>query len=113
MKILKIDDHKGYCLTESGEYIEVDKIDKNVLYHIVNLALEGDVDYELDEFDQDLLPNQAHQIIYKNIHEKISQLLDRRDEFLDQSERAFLDAYERYSSEAPQQGAQPDATGAG
>ncbi len=113
MKILKIEDRKGLFLTKGGEYIEADKIGKEVLCHLVDLALDREIQCDMDPCDQELLPNQAHQIIYKSVYEKMANLMERRDEFLDQSERAFLDDYERYSNPAPQQGAQPDAFGAG
>ena len=100
MKTLKIEDGKGLYLTGSGEYLEIDKIDKDGLYHLVDLALESEC--EVDEFSPDLIPNQAHQIIYRNIHEKITELMDRKEEFRDRSERLYLNEYERYSSELPQ-----------
>lgn len=94
MKALKIENHQGYFLTEEGVYETVDKIDKTVLLRLVNMALEDE--FEIDEFDEEKLKNQAHQIIYKSIGEKLSDLHQRRNQFRDESDRLYLDAYEKY-----------------
>lgn len=94
MKVLKIESHKGHFVTEGGGYQTVDKIDKAALLRLVNLALEDD--FEIDEFDEEALKNQAHQIIYKSISEKLTDLNKKRNQFRDESERLYLDAYEKY-----------------
>ena len=109
MKLLKIEDRKGLFLSKDGEYLTVDKMTKENLLCLVDLALEHGSVCDLDEYNPEYLPNQAHQIIYKNVHDKIAQLAARKDEFLDQSERLYLDEYERYKSDGPQQSAESDA----
>lgn len=94
MKVLKIEFHKGHFVTEDGGYQTVDKIDKAALLRLVNLAMEDD--FEIDEFDEEALKNQAHQIIYKSISEKLTDLNKKRNQFRDESERLYLDAYEKY-----------------
>lgn len=94
MKALKIESHKGLFVTEYGGYETVDKIDKTALLRLVNLALEDN--FEIDEFDEEVLKNQAHQIIYKSISEKLTDLNKKRKQFRDESERLYLDAYEKY-----------------
>jgi len=94
MKALKIESHQGHFVTEEGGYETVDKIDKAVLLRLVNMALEDD--FEIDEFDEEKLKNQAHQIIYKSIGEKLTDLHKRRNQFRDESDRLYLDAYEKY-----------------
>lgn len=94
MKALKIEDHQGYFLADEGEYQPVDKIDKSVLIKLVNQALEDD--FEIDEYDEAKLKNQAHQIIYKSISDKLNDLHKKRNEFRDESERLFQDEYEKY-----------------
>ena len=94
MKVLKIEDSQGYFLTEDNVYETMDKIDKSILLRLVNLALEEK--FEIDEYDEAELMNQAHQIIYKSISEKLKDLHQRRNQFRDESERLFLDVYEKY-----------------
>ena len=94
MKVLKIEDNQGFYTTTGGAYNSIDKINKDDLLKLVELTLEGDV--EIDEYSEEGVKNQAHQIIYKNIYEKLLDLQKRRDEFKDESERLFLQEYEKY-----------------
>lgn len=94
MKALKIENHQGHFVTEEGTYETVDKIDKTILLRLVNLALKDD--FEIDEYDEVELKNQAHQIIYKSIGGKLMELHKKRNQFRDESERLYLDAYEKY-----------------
>lgn len=96
MKVLKIENHQGYFLTDKDSYETVNKIDKNILLRLVNLALKDE--FEIDEFDEGQLKNQAHQIIYKSISEKLNDLHQKRNQFRDESERLYLDAYEKYKA---------------
>lgn len=94
MKALKIENQQGHFVTEDGGYETIDKLDKTVLLRLVNLAL-GD-GFEIDEYDEANLKNQAHQIIYKSISGKLKDLHQKRNQFRDESERLYLDAYEKY-----------------
>ncbi len=96
MKALKIENDQGHFLTEENGYETVDKIDKAILLRLVNLALEDD--FEIDEYDEGELMNQAHQIIYKSISEKLNDLHQKRKQFRDESERLYLDEYEKYKA---------------
>ena len=96
MKALKIESYQGCFLTEKDDYETVDKIDKAILLRLVNLALEDD--FEIDEYDEGMLKNQAHQIIYKSISEKLNDLHQKRNQFRDESERLYLDEYGKYKA---------------
>lgn len=96
MKALKIENHQGHFLTEEHGYETVDKIDKAILLRLVNLALEDD--FVIDEYDEGELRNQSHQIIYKSISEKLNDLHQKRKQFRDESERLYLDEYEKYKA---------------
>lgn len=102
MKLLKIENNLGYYLKDSDDYISVDKITKDDLLKLVDLTLSEDV--ELDEYSEEDIKNHAHQIVYKNIFEKLKNLSDRKNEFIDESERLFLSDYEKYRDEPSQQG---------
>lgn len=95
MKLLSIDDSKGHFLLDDGTFAEIDKISKEDLLRLVGLTLSEE-DVEFDEYSEDTLKNQAHQIIYKSVLEKLSELRGRREEFVDESERLYLADYERY-----------------
>ena len=97
MKILKIEDNKGYFHCEKiSDWKEIDQIDRESLMLLLNACIEKDV--VLDDFDKTLLGNQAQQIIYKSIHEKFSDLIDKKDKFLDESGRTYLVAIQKYQS---------------
>jgi hypothetical protein len=101
MKLLKIETNQGLFMAEDGKYIPIDKITKEQLLRMVNLTLSEEV--EFDEYDVEKIPNLAHQIIYKSVHDKLSELRERKSEFIDQSERLFLKDYERYKQGVSQQ----------
>lgn len=99
MKILKIEDNKGFYLFE-GSYHEVDKIDKEGLLTLVNQIVD-DESVEMDDYDPEILKNQAHQVIYGSLFRKLNDLKSRRNEFVDASKRLFLREYRQYSGENP------------
>lgn len=95
MKLLSIDNAKGHFLLGDGTFAEIDKISKEELLRLVGLTL-SEADIEFDEYSEETVKNQAHQIIYKSVLEKLKELRGRRDEFVDESERLYLAEYERY-----------------
>jgi len=104
MKLLKIENHLGHYRAEDGKYYEIDQITKETLLWILERVLDGSG--ELDEYDEEELTNQAHQVVYKSIYSNLKALEDRKQEFIDESERLFLKDYKRYVEDDSQQ---PDA----
>ena len=99
MKLLKIDDGQGFYLDAQGTLSLIDKITKEDFLRLVNLTL-GKEQTEVDEYNPAGLKNQAHQIIYKSIFEKLLDLSKRKQAFTDASDRLFLKDYEKYRAEA-------------
>lgn len=97
MKLLKISEGDALYIAANGEFATVDKISKEDLLRLVDLTLGQDV--EFDEYEEGAVKNQAHQIVYKSVLEKLEELKQRRSEFIDESERLYLQDYERYSDE--------------
>lgn len=104
MKLLSIENSLGLYLGESGQYNPVDKITKEDLLRLVNLTLREDVTF--DAYNENAIKNQAHQIVYKSVFEKLRGLSDRKKEFRDESERLYLKEYEKYREDSSQQGVQ-------
>lgn len=100
MKLLKADSEKGFFLAEDGNYRVIDQITKEDLLRLVRSVLNNDV--EFDEYDEEVLKNQAHQVVYKSIYRNLQSLKERRQEFIDESERLYLEDYKRYAEEASQ-----------
>lgn len=95
MKLLGVSEPLGTFLDKDGKYSPIDKITKEDLMRLVALVLD-EKDIELDPYDETKLKNQAQQIIYKSIVQKLGDLRERRKEFRDESSRLFLKEYERY-----------------
>lgn len=98
MQLLRIDDNRGYFIKEDGDYEALDKLTKEDLLRLVEATLT-DPQTSFDEFQADALQNQAHQIIYRSVYGKLSELADRREEFTDEAERLYLEEYDRYRAE--------------
>lgn len=95
MKLLKIDANQGHFRDASGTYKPIDKIAKEDLLQLVTWTLdEKEVDF--DAYDENAMKNQAHQIVYKSVLQKLQNLRSRKQEFIDESERLFLKEYEKY-----------------
>lgn len=95
MKLLRINEAVGQFLKADGVYESIDKIGKDDLLRLVDRTLEDD-EFEIDPYDDQLVKNQAHQVIYKSICQKLTDLRKRRKEFIDESARLFLEDYEKY-----------------
>jgi hypothetical protein len=97
MRYLKIENSKGfYCLKEDI-WQEIDKIGKDDLMSLLDKAIE--TDFEMDEYKPENITNKAHQIIYKNLYLKLSELLENKCRFKDESEQLFKKAFEKYTKE--------------
>lgn len=94
MKILKIEDNKGFFSLDGEQYRPIDEIDKVNLMSLVNLVLKSLI--IMDEYNEDNIGNQAHQIIYKSIYEKLMNLQDNKNKFRDESDRLYQEAIEKY-----------------
>ena len=107
MKLLTIEDNRGHFLGDDNAFTPIDTITKEDLLRLVDLTLTQEV--EFDDYDSEAIKNQAHQILYRSIYEKLRGLRDRKEEFTDESERLYLQEYEKYREEPSQQGAEGDA----
>lgn len=79
---------------EKGQ-IDVTSLSKDDLMQMVRAALEDD-DFEIDEYDEGLLPNPAHKIIYKHLGLQLEDIHSRKNEFQEAKRNIFKDAYEKY-----------------
>lgn len=100
MKYLKIKDNKGYFLKQEKEqpdqWIEIDKISKEDLMNLLESAMS--TDFEIDEFIEENIGHKAHQIIYKSIFEKFTDLINNKKSFIDECDLQFRSAIEKYES---------------
>ena len=97
MKYLKIDNNQAFFIKDKAkpeEWTEIDKIEKEDLMKLLDFA--ADDDFEMDDYDEAILANKAHQIIYKNINEKLNVFLTNKDRFKDQTEDIYKETLEKY-----------------
>jgi hypothetical protein len=94
MKLLKVESDKGQFMAKDGTYHSIDEITKEDILRMIQLVLNEEV--EFDQYDEILIKNPAHQIVYKSIYHNLISLKQRRQEFVDESERLYLEDYKRY-----------------
>ncbi len=94
MKLLKIENNQGLYLVNDNDYAFLDKITKDDLMRLAEHSLNDDATF--DEFDEGLIKNEAHKIIYKSVYDKLKELSERKNEFRDEYERQYLKEYEKY-----------------
>lgn len=99
MKLLKVEGSQGSFLNKKGEFVSLEKITKEDLLWLVNKTLDDEV-VEFDDYDENLVRNEAHRIIYKSVSEKLRGLRARRKEFVDDAARLYLEDYERYRADS-------------
>lgn len=99
MKYLKIDKNKGYFLREET-WIEIDQIVKEDIFELISLAVlsKDGITFEMDEFLEEKLQHGVHKIIYKSIHDKLSELIKDKENIQDSVNQQFATALQKYST---------------
>lgn len=95
MKYLKVEKGKAYYLDFDNEFQEIDSIQKDDMLHLLDAITNKDIDFEMDDCIEEI-QNEAHLIIYKELHKRLSELQDNKDKFLDESESLYKDALQKY-----------------
>jgi len=95
MIYLKIDNGKGLFFKEPDQWIEIDQIGKEDLLVLLDKAIADE--FEMDEYDAELLQNKAHKIIYKHLFQKFNELVENKSRFKDESEQLYKNAIEKYT----------------
>ena len=100
MKYLIIDKGKGYFINSRDTKEEIDKITKEDILRLLDIATDKDQEFEMDEPPEDSNSfNQAHIIIYSHLYKKFNEILQDRDRFLDESTAIYKDALAKYGEE--------------
>lgn len=94
MIYLKIDNKVGKFYKE-GTYVTIDKMANGDLWNLANAAVK-DNDFQMDAYDETLLPNKAHQIIYKHVYELLLSLQGRKEQYKNECELMYKTAYDNY-----------------
>ena len=97
MKHLKIEDQKALFM-RANTWEEVTEMTKEDLLNLAHAAIEEE-DFEIDAYDEALLPNPAHKIIYQQITGQLTELHNRRAAFKEEARNIYKDAYSKYCME--------------
>lgn len=95
MKYLKIEGGKAYYLGSNNEYQIIESIQKEDMLNLLDAATSKEIDFEMDEKIDDI-QNEAHKIIYKELHKRLNELLENKDKFIDESEGLYKEALQKY-----------------
>lgn len=101
MKYLKIEENKGYYRNGDDDWVELDSISKEYLLILLDKAITED--FEMDQYNLALIANKAHQIIYKNLFDKFSELLINKKRFKDECEQLYRPAIEKYKKKVSEE----------
>ena len=93
---LKINNNKGFYRLDINkeDWIELDQINKDSLLTLLKLASIGE--FEMEDYDEELLQNPAHNIIYKNICGKFNDFVTNKTRFQDSVEAIYKSAIDKY-----------------
>lgn len=94
MIYLKIEHNVGKFYKD-GTYETIDKMANDDLWHLAN-AVMNDNDFKMDVYNEALLPNKAHRIIYKHVYELLTSLQERKEQYKNESELMYKTAYDAY-----------------
>ena len=96
MRCLKIENGKGFFVDKEGDYQEIDKMGKDDILYLLDIATDEDTVFEMDDMDVNEINNPAHRIIYQNLRDKFNELIQNKAQFLDESEALYKDALQKY-----------------
>lgn len=94
MIYLKIENNVGKFYKD-GTYATIDKMANEDLWHLAN-AVMNDEDFQMDTYEETLLPNKAHQIIYKHVYDLLTSLQGRKEQYENECELMYKTAYDSY-----------------
>jgi hypothetical protein len=95
MKYLKIDKSKGYYLDKNENYKEIDQINGEDIFYILDSIITKE-DFEMDEYDEEKPQNQVHRIIYKELYDKFLSFKDQKEEIKNEIDNLYIEAKNKY-----------------
>lgn len=97
MNYTKIENSKVFFrLSSSDNWKLISDITGDDLIILIEKCIDED-DFELKEFDDTIIKNEAHKIIYKSIYQKINDIYLERDNIIDDNSQRYNDIIEKFS----------------
>lgn len=85
-----------FRLSSSDNWKLISDITGDDLIKLIEKCIDED-DFKLEVFDDTLIKNEAHKIIYKSIYQKINDIYLERDNINDENTQRYNDIIEKYS----------------
>lgn len=96
MKLLKINNNRGEFSIDGKEYKPMEEITKEDIFKIMQIVMD-DEEIEIDKITEEIIIHSpAQKIIYENIFNKISQLKENKQDIIDECEKEYRDAFNKY-----------------
>lgn len=96
MKILKIENNKAKYSLDGQNFSPIVNINKEDLKLIVDYIMEND-DAEFDAIDdENKIENKAENIIYSDLHTKLNELVQKKDDIIEKIDSKFSSLIEKY-----------------
>ena len=99
MKYLIINSGRVYFLNSKGETNTIDSISKEDILFLLDEATKEDIIFQMDEPIDGNIQNAAHKIIYDALYGKFSELLKNKHRFIDETNRLYEEAFQKYQDE--------------
>jgi hypothetical protein len=96
MNCLKIDNNEGFFSVNGSDFTSIVEIKKEDVLKLLDIALDPDEEFEMDEYDAELLPNAAHRVIYENLYNKFSEIKTNKEQFTNEANELYQDVYDKY-----------------
>ena len=96
LKYLEIDNGRVFFDESRKDKKSIDLIAKDDILKLIQRALDDDK-FEMDAYDDTLVQNAAHKVIYKNIYQKLDDLIKHRISFNDERTGLYRTAINAYS----------------
>lgn len=94
MKVLEINNNKGYYVL-NGEKYEIIDIDKDNLFKVLNVIYESDDEIKMDEeCDQNKILNEAEKVIYNGIYQYLVSFINERSNIKKEIDEQFFEIKE-------------------
>ena len=96
MKCLKINDGKGEFSVDGRTYHPLDEINRDNVMAMLDIALDPTQEFEMDEYDPDLVTNPAHKVIYGNLFDKFTAVNANKEHFTSEIDSLYQEAFNKY-----------------
>lgn len=97
MKYLEIKKSNVYFKSKGTEIKPIDEISKEDILFIMEKSLEEDFEY--DTYDNSLIQNQVHNIIYKDISKKLESFMANKKKMEEEINSQYKEAWDKYCSD--------------